>query len=69
MRDSAATLHRVGDQRRIGDIADNQFNPRIVQRQVAALAGRQIIQNAYRVALGEQGIGEVRANETGATGD
>lgn len=69
MRDRAAALHRLRHQCRIGDIADNQLDPRIIQRQIAAFAGRQIVEDPHRMALGEQGIRQVRADETGAAGD
>ncbi|MNF70025.1 hypothetical protein D3C84_519240 [compost metagenome] len=65
----AATGHSPSHQRGIGDVADDQFDLGIVQRQVAALAGRQIIKDAHRMALGEQRVGQVRANEPGAAGD
>ena len=69
VRDCAATFHRPGDQRRIGDVADDQLDLGIVQRQIAALAGRQIIEDPHRMALGKQRVSQVRADETGTAGD
>jgi hypothetical protein len=69
MRDRTATGHCASDQGCIGDVADYQLDARIIQRQVAALAGGQVVENPYRMALGEQGVGQVRADEARAAGD
>ena len=69
MRNGAAALRGLRDQRGIGDVTDDQFDLRVVQRQVAAFASRQIIENPHRMAGGEQCIRQVRADETGAAGD
>ncbi|MOA28239.1 hypothetical protein D3C78_1491660 [compost metagenome] len=69
MHHRTATDHRPGHQRGVSHIAFDELDPRVIQRQVAALAGGQVIKDTHRIALGEQGIGEVRTNETGAAGD
>ncbi|MOA12770.1 hypothetical protein D3C78_1327900 [compost metagenome] len=69
VRHGAATGHGPGHQGGIGDVAFDQFDRRVVQRQVAALAGGQIIEDAHRMSLGEQGVGQVRTNETRAAGN
>ncbi|MNO97197.1 hypothetical protein D3C76_888950 [compost metagenome] len=69
VRHGATPGHRTGDQGGIGNVADNQLDLGIVQRQVAAFTGGQIVENPYRITLGEQGIGEMGADETGAPGN
>lgn len=69
VRHGAATGHCLGDHSRIGHVADDQFDLGIIQRQIAALAGGQVIENPHGMALGEQGVSQVRTNETGTTGD
>ncbi len=69
VRDCVATQGCARHQRGVGDIALDQFQARVIHRQVAAFAGRQVIKDADGIALGEQGINQVRANESGAAGD
>ncbi|MNN60080.1 hypothetical protein D3C81_1752380 [compost metagenome] len=59
VRHSAASSHRPGNQSRIGHVAYDQFDPGIVQRQIAVLAGGQVIENPHRMAPGKQGVSQV----------
>ncbi|MNV70208.1 hypothetical protein D3C71_1631560 [compost metagenome] len=59
VRHGAASGHRLGNQSRIGHVADDQFDPGIIQRQIAVLAGGQVIENPHRMALGKQGVSQV----------
>ncbi|MNE97585.1 hypothetical protein D3C80_1959560 [compost metagenome] len=69
MNNRLATCRYALDQRGIGHIAFDQFKAWVTQLQVGRLAGGQIIEDAHRVAFSQQRVAQVRANETGTTGD
>lgn len=69
MHDSLATGRSAFDQFGIGDIAFDQLQTRVVHLQVAALAGRQVVEDAHRIAFFQQRIAEVGTNEAGTAGD
>ena len=69
MRDGVAAQGCARDQRGIGDITFDQLQARVIHRQVTALARGQVIENSNGIALGKQGIDQVRANKAGAAGD
>ena len=55
--------------RRVGGVAFEQLDPFVVQGQVVALAGGQVVQHTHAVAARQQRVGQVGADETGAAGD
>ena len=57
-----------GDHLGIGDIALDEAQTRIIQRQIAALAHGQIVQHAHPVTGGQQGVNQVRADKAGTAG-
>ncbi len=64
-RADRGTRHQLG----VGHIAFQQFDTRVVQRQVAALAGGQVVQHAHAVTLGQQCIDQVRADKARTAGN
>lgn len=52
----------------IRDVANDQLNDRII-RQIAALAGRQIVQYPNGIASSNKCINQVRADEPGPSGN
>ena len=51
---------------RVGDVAFDQLG---VCRQVGAVAGGQVVEHADGVAVGDEGMAKMRADEAGAAGD
>lgn len=64
-----AASRNLRNQLGIGDIAFNQFQPRVANLQVAPLASGEIVENAYGVAFLQQRIAQVGANKAGTAGD
>ena len=69
MHNRPTTDHDLCNQGSVGDIAFDEFDERVFLRQVAALSGGQVIENAHCIALGQQSIGQMGANKTGSAGD
>ena len=57
------------NQRGVRHIAFDQLEARVAQLQVVTLAGGKVVEDTYGIALGQQRIAQVRANEAGAAGD
>lgn len=69
MHHSTAASRRLSDQPCIGNITFDQFQPWVVDLQIASPAGGEIVENAYGVAFVQQRIAQVGANEAGTAGD
>ena len=59
----------LGHPLRVAYVADQKIDLAGAVCEVLALAGREVVQHAHAVAGGEQRVHEMRADETGATGD
>jgi len=62
---------RVAYVERLADIFLHKLESRVTakMRQVRAAASQQVVDNNYAPAFAEQGVTEMRSQETGATGD
>ncbi|MNJ70204.1 hypothetical protein D3C77_666410 [compost metagenome] len=69
MHHSTAASRSLSDQPCIGNITFDQFQPWVVDLQIASPAGGEIVENAYGVAFVQQRIAQVGANEAGTAGD
>ena len=66
MEAAGDTLHRLAQSGGIGDVPAHDLAGRV---QVFEPAGGEIIQHAHPMAGTQQGIGQMRADEAGATSD
>ena len=69
MHHCATALHATLHQRGIGHVTLDQLDTRMVHGQIFRLARGQIVQHAHRITLGQQGIGQMGADEAGTAGD
>ena len=75
VRDGAGVLHGVRDRAGLGDVGLNEtkrrmrelLQPRRLQRRVVVVV--EIVEANDRPALGEQGLGDMKADKTGGAGD
>ena len=58
--------HRIPHRGQVGDVAEDQ---RGTGSEVLALAGREVVEDAHRIAAGAECCGEMRADEAAAAGD
>jgi hypothetical protein len=61
-----AFLHGGQDLTEVGDVTDDQLQRRVRSRQVAPLAGGQIVQHSHLVARLQQAVDQMRTDKTGA---
>src|SRR5207237_8343074 len=55
--------------RRIGDAPAQELDPVAEREEVPQVAGGQIVQHGHRIAMGDEGLHEVGADEAGAACD
>ena len=69
VHDCTAAGHGALDQGRIGDVAFNEFDLGVIQRQVVALACRHIVEDSYGMPFGQQAVHQIGTDKTGTAGD
>jgi hypothetical protein len=68
MNDVVDALGSALANREIGQVALHPFNPTLDVREIGAMTGDEIVDNADGETFGKQGFDNVRANESRATG-
>jgi len=68
VQDVADALDGALDVARAPQVAFDELDPVEERGDVVALAGREVVEHADALALGEERLDDVRADEAGATG-
>ena len=69
VKDAVDAAHRLCHGGLVGNVAFDEFQRVAARFQVGAMPGAEIVQHANPIASADQGLCNVRANESGAAGN